>query len=288
VSDVAADKLTSSFLSEGVLRQWRGQAIDRIAVDGQQALLRIAEIDRALGDLSGAAERFQSIDSPYAQAMANLLRGKSWDARTNTASPFFLVKEFLDEATLADARNIVAAKRDGFAVAGVGSDEEARIDLDTRVAHHAGASKRLREMLLPRIEDTLRKKDVEAFLASEPVSVPNAEMVIVTYPQGGKYLPHRDEYGQRTRRLTAVVYLHKEPRRFRGGDLLLHDEASESRKDADWFTRYIPVGNSIIFFPARCLHEVTRVYNETDDPLEGRMAINVWMHGLHEAPSAGS
>jgi len=58
--------------------------------------------------------------------------------------------------------------------------------------------------------------------------------------------------------------------------------------DADWFTRYIPVGNSIIFFPARCLHEVTRVYNETDDPLEGRMAINVWMHWLHEAPSAGS
>ncbi len=280
---VAADAPISALLNPAVLRAWRHQAMMRLPADGPNALLRIAEIDRALGDLFSAAAKFQECtDSPYAQAMARLLRGECWDiarnAHGNAAAPFLLLENFLEEQAFTEARTLVAERGGRFAAAGIGSGQERRVDPDTRVANRATAGRALRELLLPQLARALREHSIEAFLKTGTVSLPSAEMDIVTYPQGGKYHPHRDAFGAVNRVLTAVIYLHKEPKRFQGGDILLHDEPEDDRKSPAWFTRYVPAANSVIFFPSTCLHEVTQVFNDAEDPLDGRMAINVWMY----------
>jgi hypothetical protein len=270
-------------MTPAVLRTWRLQAVERLAVDRPNALLRIAEIDRALGDLSGASSSFDACgDSLYARAMARLLRGEGWDtardARGNAPAPFFLVDNFLEERALDHARDLVTERRDRFAAAGIGSGEQRRVDADMRVANRASAGQALRELLLPPLAGILHDRAIETYLRTGPVSASSAEMDVVSYPQGGKYHPHRDQFGSVKRILTAVIYLHKEPKRFQGGDLLLHDEPEDESKNAGWFTRYIPAANSAILFPSTCLHEVTQCFNDTDDLMEGRMAINVWMY----------
>ena len=56
------------------------------------------------------------------------------------------------------------------------------------------------------------------------------------------------------RRLSYVYYFHRQPRPFRGGDLLLYDTDRQAGNfEMGVFTRIEPLHNSIVFFSQRLL-----------------------------------
>ena len=106
----------------------------------------------------------------------------------------------------------------------------------------------------------------------------HVEVQVSAYLAGGFYRPHRDgvdrwSNGPEVRRINCLYYLHRQPRPFTGGDLLLHDG-----EVASTFTRIEPLDNSIVLFPSRCVHEVTLVECDPGDFGAGRFTVNsfVW------------
>ena len=69
--------------------------------------------------------------------------------------------------------------------------------------------------------------------------------------------------------INYVYYLHRQPKSFTGGDLLLHDGVA-----AKAFTRIEPLDNSIILFPSGIPHEVTLVECDPGDFGAGRFTVN--------------
>ena len=92
-----------------------------------------------------------------------------------------------------------------------------------------------------------------------------------TYQAGQFYTAHTDfDDGDPTpREINYVYYLHRQPKSFTGGDLLLHDGVA-----AKAFTRIEPLDNSIILFPSRIPHEVTLVECDPGDFGAGRFTVN--------------
>ena len=97
------------------------------------------------------------------------------------------------------------------------------------------------------------------------------ELQVRTYQAGEFYNAHTDfDDGDPTPRLiNYVYYLHRQPKSFSGGDLLLYDGLAAST-----FTRIEPLDNSIVLFPSRILHEVTMVECDPGDFGSGRFSVN--------------
>ena len=78
-----------------------------------------------------------------------------------------------------------------------------------------------------------------------------------------------------SRRISFVYYAHAEPRRFDGGELVLHDASGR-------MTVIAPEGDSIAIFPSNVLHEVRPVRpranrNVSESLAEGRVTLNGWI-----------
>ncbi|MFY7960935.1 MAG: 2OG-Fe(II) oxygenase, partial [Elsteraceae bacterium] len=84
-------------------------------------------------------------------------------------------------------------------------------------------------------------------------------------------------------------YLHRIPKRFSGGDLLLFDEPSPDQvRSSMEFTRITPAENSLLLFPSVSLHAVTPVSLESEDRLDGRLTLNGWLHAAAEPGRGGT
>jgi len=83
------------------------------------------------------------------------------------------------------------------------------------------------------------------------------------YLNGGEYEKHTDRSVS-----TALFWLNKEPKKFTGGDLILHD----IDKKIDY------VNNRMVIIPGWCKHEVTPVVmDEDEDPINGRFCISMFL-----------
>ena len=88
---------------------------------------------------------------------------------------------------------------------------------------------------------------------------------------GGLYVRHTDNgsHGFRTKVLSFAYYFHRQPRRFSGGELLLHDE------NAATFTRIESQHNSNVLFPAGCVHEIGRSgVSQSSEPPDARSSTS--------------
>ncbi len=119
-----------------------------------------------------------------------------------------------------------------------------------------------------------------------------SEMHVLLYGDGDFFARHRDTGRDNTRRMTFIYNLHRMPRLFRGGDLLLYDTvfvpgrgnfAGEMIPLAEAYTRLLPEDNRLVFFPSEFFHEVTPVTNAGDDVSNARLAINGWVHTSRES-----
>jgi predicted 2-oxoglutarate/Fe(II)-dependent dioxygenase YbiX len=80
------------------------------------------------------------------------------------------------------------------------------------------------------------------------------------------------------RRVTAVYYFHRTPKRFSGGALRLYDAVLRNGRiePASTYTELEPLDNSVVFFPSQLFHEVCPVRAESPDFRDSRFTVNVW------------
>ena len=118
--------------------------------------------------------------------------------------------------------------------------------------------------LRPRVDAIARALDIEAF---EPR---RTEMQITVHGDGDFYRLHRDDQGDdvAARTLSYLYYLHRRPRAFEGGELVLLDAERVSIE---------PVHNSIVVFASNVEHEVLPVRVPSGDLADGRFTVNGWL-----------
>ena len=98
-------------------------------------------------------------------------------------------------------------------------------------------------------------------------------------PDGGFYRPHRDETSVLLgpRQLTFIYYLHVQPRRFEGGDLLIYAGLDDGTMySSNTFVRIQPTHNRLVIFPSYRVHEVKEVVAPSDSGL-ARFCVNGWI-----------
>ena len=281
-------------------------------------LRRLAETQRMLGDLAAAENSYRRLvaldaDPGSAWTMAVLAPGPLPNPPSGTrAVPFARIRNFL---TADEQRWLLAATptgREGFQPAQVGEGKEGEVNPALRSAFvvRQPTQRSVRRWFLPKLRAALpqalaRLGTDHRGLCAERAGSYRIELNVTVHQPGGYYQAHRDGgyqtpdesaepgRGHAGRRISYVYYFHRKPRRFAGGDLLLHDtdyDAGEDwagQKGAQAFTRIAPIDNSLILFPSDSLHEITQITSATGEPLDfadGRFTVNGWIREEEETP----
>ena len=114
-------------------------------------------------------------------------------------------------------------------------------------------------------------------------NVGRVECQVTSSTDGSYFRPHTDQGKSAidaTRKLTYVYYFNREPRGFTGGDLRIYDDEFQNGKfsSTDTFQLVEPRNNSIVFFNAAIMHEVTQVQVPSKDFADSRFTVNGWIH----------
>ena len=125
--------------------------------------------------------------------------------------------------------------------------------------------------------------DVMANLKLPAFPVGHVECQVTASTDGSYFRVHTDR-GEHaidaTRELTYVYYFNREPKAFTGGELRVYDDQIRNAKLArtEQFQVIEPRNNSIVFFNAAIMHEVTPVFVASKDFRDSRFTVNGWVH----------
>jgi Rps23 Pro-64 3,4-dihydroxylase Tpa1-like proline 4-hydroxylase len=125
--------------------------------------------------------------------------------------------------------------------------------------------------------------DVIPKLKMPPFTVGRVESQVTASTDGSYFRPHTDAGKgaiDATRKLTYVYYFNREPKGFTGGELRVYDDEFQNGKfsSTDTFQLVEPRHNSIVFFNAAIMHEVTPVQVPSKDFADSRFTVNGWIH----------
>lgn len=263
-----------------------------------KALLRLGDVLRQKGEFPAAIETYRHLhalnpDHASAAWLVSMLSG----GRVRPAAPaalrpvpFVRLAEFLTPAQQARLFMHILAGRERFRSARVG---EHTLNCRARAALVSDRQtlRGVRSWFDPKLRSVL--PHVLARLRMEGLHRFQVGMNVTVYLGGGFHKVHRDNKGKRKRlwKLNYVYYLHREPRRFAGGDLLLYDTNVEAGGGSSVvFSRIEPLNNSLVFFPSDAFHEVIPVACATQDFGDGRFSVNGWIRSCGEdevAPLVG-
>ena len=286
--------LTQILLRSGGLFE-RAEAALRRTVEANAndatALLRLGDVQRGQGRLGAALASYRQVlslrpDDAKAAWLVAILSGeprlaceppprkKEPDAAVPARPvPFVCRTDFLPPPRRDALLALAQANRDRFEPGAVGASRTVNPAVRRALVEQRATVREVR----PWFETYLRKAFSEALprMGMREPGQYRVEMSLSAYLGGDFFDKHIDNATRATRaRLVSFAYyFHREPRRFRGGELLLHD----SRDDACAFTRIEPRGNSIVFFPSWCTHQITPIENDRDDFGAARFAIHGWL-----------
>ena len=250
------------------------------------ALRRLGDVHRGLGQLGEALECYRRVlvlrpDDPTAQKLVAILSGTApSDAPPGAGpSPFVCVADFLPEQRCRALLALVLANQGNFKPA-----PYARL---MQRAHAEVESSHGKLLVDPSITEAEVRPWFEARLRGafalalprlrmrEP-SEYSVEIGLSAYCGGGRFFSkHSDggQIGERVRTLCFCYYFHRQPCAFSGGDLLLYDGDG-----TQGFTRIEPQHNSIVFFPAACIHQVAPFERNVADFGDARFAVHGWVN----------
>lgn len=123
--------------------------------------------------------------------------------------------------------------------------------------------------------------DLVASFRVTPFAVSEIELELAAHNDGAHFALHSDLYtGTRSRRgdrmLSAVLYFHREPRAFSGGELRLHRLGASPETDPGM--DIVPRHNLLACFPAWTPHEVRPVSCPSGLFGNSRFALNCWVY----------
>lgn len=105
---------------------------------------------------------------------------------------------------------------------------------------------------------------------------PSIACAALAYNDGSFFIAHRDNVQTNyASRLSFNLYLHRRPKAFDGGELLVYSRTRRPRVAH----RTSPGHNRIVFFPSDTLHEVLPVRCPSQDFSDCRFAITGWISG---------
>ena len=125
----------------------------------------------------------------------------------------------------------------------------------------------------PRI---LQKLGHDTFVAS------NVEVQMTASNDGDFFRCHSDNGQQQdaAREITFVYFFHREPKKFRGGELRIYDARRENGHyvRSDNYHAVIPQQNQLVVFPSSMEHEIAPVECPSRDFADSRFTVNGWFH----------
>ena len=118
----------------------------------------------------------------------------------------------------------------------------------------------------------LRLPEVEAALAVPPFEIGSFEIQLTSHNDGEYYKWHTDNGTRDTasRVITFVYYFYGQPRKFRGGELIIYQPGAQP-------AIIDPENDSIVFFPSHTRHEVKAVTCPSEQFEDGRFTLNGWI-----------
>jgi SM-20-related protein len=188
--------------------------------------------------------------------------------------PYLVLRDFLDEATVAGLLSHALAHEAEFAPTqtGHGVRSEIRVSLGLR---NLGP---FRSILRFKVLDLVSA--LVAKLHATPVQAPKLELQLVAHKDAAFYKRHIDTQTAsdraRIRVLSAVYYFHAEPKAFSGGALRLFAIGGKPDKD---FVDIDPTHNTLAAFPSWVPHEVKPISAPSARFIDSRFAINCWIYG---------
>ena len=119
-------------------------------------------------------------------------------------------------------------------------------------------------------------------LECETFPVTNIEAQITASNDGDYFRCHSDNSQEESceREITFVYFFHREPKKFRGGELRIYDSC---RKDGVFiamenYRSIAPRQNQIVFFTSSLMHEITPVQCGSRAFADSRFTVNGWLH----------
>lgn len=294
-SDVAERPLPLStserFIAPALLDQAVAALQRKLASAPQdaQAWRRLGDLHRRRGDLPAALNAYRKLQALQSDATANWLvdvtSGEALSAPQPEgvqAAPFLRMTSFLTHTQRERLLALTRKDKASFVPARVTDAEngkKGRVYPEVRHALHPGpqATREVRRWFVPKLRRLVPR--VAAHLQLGQLNNRFFELEITAYLSSGLFRMHSDSQPPNDNRIISYVcYFHEEPRRFNGGELLLHDCCRGSvQANPSCFTRFDPVGNSVVFFPSDCLHQVLRVDCPEDSLRNGRLSVNGWV-----------
>ena len=242
------------------------------------ALLRLGDLRRRMGNFPAAAEAYGRL-----RALQPGERRVSWlhavtagehlpAAQPNglRAAPFVRIRNFLSHAERERLLSAALAMRGRFMPGGVGLGADRKVRPLERRALEARLHPRADPCvwLVPKLREALPKVSM---LRIDGLGRCRMGLAMAAHLDGGFGTPHRDPSP-----LQGILYFHREPKPFSGGDLLLYDtEVETGHYCATEFSRVEPAAGSIVFYLGHYVHEVTPVVSGTNDFAAARLSVVV-------------
>ena len=138
---------------------------------------------------------------------------------------------------------------------------------------------RHQDVILERIKSVLPQ--VLERLGMDEFPIAGVEAQITASNDGDFFHFHRDNGSDpvANRHLTFVYFFQREPKRFEGGELRIHDSRLEQDGYIieDSYQAIAPRQNQIVFFPCELMHEITPVKCDTQNFADSRFTLNGWL-----------
>lgn len=137
------------------------------------------------------------------------------------------------------------------------------------------------QTVAPDVADRLRAMapELARVLGVAPFAVGEVETQVTVSRDGDFFKEHDDNGSPDTaaRRLSWVYYVHRAPRAFDGGELVMYGVDGGSQKGA-----YViePENDTLVVFPSDVLHEVRPVRCASPAAADGRITVNGWIREL--------
>lgn len=190
--------------------------------------------------------------------------------------------EFLAPAELESLLRYTLAQESAFQVSEVIHPGAAAgiIDYDQRRSRVLMELAEYQKLIEDRIHACAPK--VFARLGHDAFEISSVEAQITASNDGDYFRRHADnaEEDNSSREITFVYFFHREPKKFRGGELRIHDCRKEDEQYVaqESYRSITPEPNQIVFFASSLLHEITPVECASRDFADSRFTVNGWLH----------
>jgi SM-20-related protein len=202
-------------------------------------------------------------------------KGEGTASVRSVMPPYLVLRDFLDEATVAGLLDDTLSRQSDFTPTRLGPAE---VNPSVRVSTGLRQLGAYRQILNAKILDLVPQ--LIAQLQVTPFQAHRVETELVAHGDGAFYKRHIDtqttHYNEvdQIRVLSGVYYFNVEPKGFTGGALRLYAIGG----DGDCAADIEPVRNSLLVFPSWAPHEVMPVNCRSKRFADSRFAINCWVH----------